>query len=151
MPTHDSHPQNFRRLAELLEVASYDLGQHELPPESETRDDEEAWLARARQCKDELDAICRRWASGTPFRDLPPDQEYFLWIRFRTASEFLLQLDMPANKAIFPYPNRSDQAMFEWLLVDWWNHIGIDVAQYSYDFGQYYRADRDKSITRRGR
>ncbi|MDQ8205732.1 hypothetical protein [Pelagicoccus sp. SDUM812003] len=130
MPSH-----SYKRLAEILEAASFSLNHPEPLSESISREHEEAWLEEDQTYKERLDSICRRWARDQiEFPDLPPREEYFLWIRFFAASAFLYQLDMPEGKEMIPYPKVSEQEMFEWLLVDWWQHTGREASLYSYNF-----------------
>lgn len=143
---NDSIHSNFGRIALLLEEASWSLNQTESRYEPPSSESEQAWEEEDQKFAAELDAICRRFATETgPFRDLPPHQEYFLWCRFRAATEFLRQCDMPAGTSMLQYPNVTDQSLIEWILVEWWRCRGRISALYSYDFTFQPKAQQDVS------
>lgn len=126
---------NFERLAVEIELASYALNHAAKLYEGQTRAEEEAWLAGNKIHKNALDSICIRWSKERgSFPDMPPLQEYYLWVRLFAAVEFLHQCDMPEDNTLLPYPKASDQEMIKWLLVDWWERNGKLATLYSYDF-----------------
>ena len=126
---------SFAHIAQLLEEASWSLDHKTRCRESATIVDESAWLATDQLYRDTLDAICTRWSANRgPFVDMPPLQEYFLWVRFFAGAEFLHQCEMPKDTTLLPYPKVNEQTMIQWILVDWWNQQGRDAALYAYQF-----------------
>lgn len=90
----------------------------------------ESYVKAEMPFRQEIENVVNKLANGESVR-VSPGASYFLGIRGEVIQMFLFSLD--ASKAgihatIIPFPALDRVKVMRWLLIDWWNSNGPEMA-----------------------
>jgi hypothetical protein len=132
MPSSDSHDaQLYRNLAEQLEVDTWALKtEWYFPLKLDTGCAEQEWLRYEHQQRERIDAHVRYWLKHQKLPELNSEDRYWVFYRFRAAYQFVYQFVLEDGTTVFSFPDLDPREFFEWLLIRWWDSVGIAETLY---------------------
>jgi len=98
---------------------------------------ESSWRDYCREHKDEVDRSALEWSKTGTIPQCSEAALLLLRIRAVTARIQVLGLSQPPTKdssfgslpiQMFPFPDCSENTVAEFLLTEWWDHVGWGIA-----------------------